>query len=91
MLTHNGGPAKCRLHSLPEAMPEPLVRRYRIAGFFSNRYLQSEKIRNAALANDFTRIRIGYYRNEELVVDRASANKGRQNFIACAGQESLFF
>ncbi len=84
MLTHTGGPSKCRMRSLPEAMTEPQVSRYRIAGFFSNRYLQFENIRDAALANDFFQIQIGYYRNEQLVADRAAANKGRQSFIAWA-------
>ncbi len=49
-----------------------------------NRYLQFENIRDAALANDFTRIQIGYNKNGELAADRAAANKGRQNFIAIA-------
>jgi hypothetical protein len=80
MLTHNGDPAKSRMRSLLEAMPEPPVRRYRIAGLFSNRYLQVENIRDAALAQDFTRIQIRYHRNEELDADRAAANKGRQRF-----------
>jgi hypothetical protein len=65
-------------------MPEPLVRRYRIAGFFSNRYLQFENIRDAALNNNFAQIHIAYYRNEELVADRTVANKSRLSFIEWA-------
>jgi hypothetical protein len=84
MLTQVGGPRNCRMRSLQGAMPEPPVARHRIPGFFSNRYLQFENIRDAALNNDFTQIQIAYYRNEELVAYRAAANKSRQSFIAWA-------
>jgi hypothetical protein len=84
LLTQIGGPRKCRMRSLAGAMPEPPVARNRIPGSFSNRYLQFENIRDAALSNDFSQIQIGCYRNEELAADRAAANKGRQSFIAWA-------
>ncbi len=50
MLTQIGGPQKCRMRSLQSAMPEPPVARNRIPGFFRNRYLQFENIRDAALS-----------------------------------------
>ena len=74
MLTQVGGPRACRMRALQEATPEPPVERDRIAGFFSNRYLQFENIREAVLNNNFAQIHIAYYRNEELVADRTVAN-----------------
>ena len=84
MLTQDGGPRACRMRALQEATPEPPVERARIAGFFSNRYLQFENIREAALNNNFAQIHIAYYRNEELVADRTVANKSRLSFIEWA-------
>jgi hypothetical protein len=81
MLTQDGGPRACRMRSLQEAMPEPPVERSRIPCFFSNRYLQFENIRDAALKNNFEQIHIAYYRNEELVADRTVANRSRLSFI----------
>jgi len=66
----SGGPHKCTLRGLPYALlegPAPPVPREKIMGFFCNRYLQFENIREAAKANDITRIQIGYYRNEQLI------------------------
>jgi hypothetical protein len=60
MLTQVGGPRACRMRSLQQAMPEPPVERSRIAGFFSNRYLQFENIRDAALNNNFAQIHIAH-------------------------------
>ena len=84
MLTQDGGPRACRMRALQEATPEPPVERARIAGFFSNRYLQFENIREAELNNNFAQIHIAYYRNEELVADRTVANKSRLSFIEWA-------
>ena len=58
MLTQVGGPRACRMRALQEATtPEPPVERDKIAGFFSNRYLQFENIRDAALNNNFAQIK----------------------------------
>jgi hypothetical protein len=84
MLAQAGGPKNCRMRSLRFAMPEPTVARGKIASFFSNRYLQFENIRDAALDNNFAQIHIAYYRNEELVADRVAAIKSRLIFIAWA-------
>ena len=56
----------------------------RAKGQMTNNYLQFENIRSAALAGDFTQIRIGYYRNEALLTARAENNPGRRKFIAWA-------
>jgi hypothetical protein len=53
-------------------------------GFFCNRYLQFENIREAAMANDITRIQIGYYRNEQLIAAELALDGRRNNFISWA-------
>ncbi len=53
-------------------------------GQITNNYLHFENIRQAAIAGDFTLIRIGYYRNEGWLAAKAENNQGRRNFIAWA-------
>ena len=83
----DGGPYNCSLRKLPNAMPEgpqPPVERGKIEGFFTNRYLQFENIRDAVNANDINRIEIGYLRHPKRVAAAMAKNKGRNNFIAWA-------
>ena len=87
MLDQAGGPQQQTMQKIQYADPAPPVERDKIRGFFTNRSLQWENIRSAALAKDFTRIQVGYYRSEALAVARASQNGGRQRFIAWAVKE----
>ena len=83
----SGGPHKCTLRGLPYALLDgtpPPVAREKIMGFFCNRYLQFENIREAAMANDITRIQIGYYRNEQLIAAELALDGRRNNFISWA-------
>jgi hypothetical protein len=84
---HDGGPDKCTLRSLPQALPEgpaPPVSRAKVAGFFCNRYLQFENIRDAVKAADINRIQIGYLRNRQLIAAGLALDKRRNNFIEWA-------
>jgi hypothetical protein len=58
----------------------------RIRGYITNHYLNWENIRSAALADDFTLIQVGYFRNKQVAGPRLESNKARpgQNFIAWA-------
>jgi hypothetical protein len=55
-----------------------------ILTIYSNLQLQFENVRTAAIANDFTLVQVGYFRNEILVADRIVSNLDRQRFIAWA-------
>jgi hypothetical protein len=85
MLSHTGSPAKCTVRSLQTVLPPPLqCTREKNKSYLGNFYLQFENIRLAAIAGDSNLFQVGYYRNEQLVADRAEANQGKQNFIAWA-------
>ena len=53
-------------------------------GFFCNRYLQFENIRDAVKAADINRIQIGYLRNRQLIAAGLALDKRRNNFIEWA-------
>jgi hypothetical protein len=74
VLAREGGPRFGRLKELDS----------KAKGQITNNYLHFENIRQAALAGDFTLIRIGYYRIEEFLDATAETNEGRRNFIAWA-------
>ncbi len=82
MLSHSGGPAKCRVLSLnlkaAEQPPPPPGVRAKITCYINNFYLQFENIRSAALARKFELFQVGYYRHADMVAARAEANAGRQ-------------
>jgi hypothetical protein len=75
-----------KMRSSPDGARDARVRDFpsRAKGQMTNNYLQFDNIRAAALAGDFTLIRIGYYRNEALLTARAENNQGRRKFIAWA-------
>ena len=87
MLDQAGGPKCLPMRQVQHLDPAPPVERDKIRGFFTNRLLQWENIRSAALAKDFSLIQVGYHKNELLAVARASQNGGRQRFIAWAVKE----
>jgi hypothetical protein len=59
MLAHAGGPANCRMRCLSSASPDHQCPQTDFQGYFSNRYLQFENIRTAALKNEFTLDQVG--------------------------------
>jgi hypothetical protein len=78
MLSHPGGPAKCRVLSLKaaEQPPPPPGVRAKITCYINNFYLQFENIRSAALARKFELFQVGYYRHADMVA--ATARLARQ-------------
>jgi hypothetical protein len=74
MCTRENGPQFARVKELGS----------KAKGQITNNYLHFENIRQAAIAGDFTLIRIEYYRNEELLAAKVENNQGRRNFIALA-------
>jgi hypothetical protein len=77
MQAHSGGPQACRLRCVTQEMPAGA----KYDSLMGNKHLQFENIRTAAMANDFTLVQVGYYRNETLAADRIVANHDRQKFI----------
>ncbi len=80
MLSHPGGPAKCRVLSLKaaEQPPSPPGVRAKITCYINNFFFRFENIRSAALARKFELFQVGYYRHADIGAARAEANAGRQ-------------
>jgi hypothetical protein len=79
MWTHPHGPDQCRLMCIKsdDALKE-------LVSFFSNRYLQFDNVRAAALSRNEALIQVGYNRNENLVADGIVSDPHRKKFIEWA-------
>ena len=76
MWTHPHGPNQCRLMCIKtdDALRE-------LVSFYSNRYLQFDNVRAAALSRNEALIQVGYNRNENLVADGIVSDPHRKQFI----------
>ncbi len=79
MRAHSDGPPQCKLRCIKDGAVGK-----NFHSLFSNRRLQFENVRAAAIANNFALIQVGYFRNENLVADRIVSDKDMKSFIAWA-------
>ena len=83
-----GGPASLTVRALdlvPESeWPSPPLTIQNIKSYLGGQTLAWENVKMSALAEDFTLIQIGYFRNTDVVATRAQRNPTRQRFIAWA-------
>jgi hypothetical protein len=87
MLAHKGGPKKCSLSSLETPTdlkpPSPETPK-KVRSYVTNKYLEWDNMKSAALEGKFDSVRVGYYRNTELAAARIQASPARQKFIEWA-------